>query len=246
MLRERRRRPPVPVADAKIFGHCSGMSRIFVPSSGPSTWQQFLAKPDRQWVTGYSARTVAHSWEAQASWPSEVAAIIEQGVGPTELLLALPEHKTPLPGGQRESQSDVFALGRHRDGLIACTIEAKVNEAFGPTVADQMKDASSGKLTRFDFLCRSLGIADCPDDIHYQLMHRTVSALIEADRFATKHAAMIVHSFSPERRWFEAFERFVSVLGGTAVVGAPINFETPSGHRLILGWACGDQKHLAA
>jgi hypothetical protein len=66
-------------------------------------------------------------------------------------------------------------------------------------------------------------------------MHRTVSALIEADRFATKHAAMIDHSFSPKRRWFDAFARFVSVLGGTAVVGAPINFETPWRNHLMLG-----------
>jgi hypothetical protein len=237
---------PMRMANAKILGHCSGMSRIFVPSDGPSTWQRFLAEPERQWVTGYSARTVAHSWEAQATWPSEIAMIIEQGVGQTDLLLAIPEHKTPLPGGQRESQSDVFALGRHRDGLIACTIEAKVNEAFGPTVADQMNNASPGKLTRFEFLCGSLGISNCPDDIHYQLLHRTVSALIEADRFATKYAAMIVHSFSPERRWFGAFERFVSLLGGTAVVGAPINIETPGGYRLMLGWACGDPIHLIA
>lgn len=228
------------------LGYRPGMSRILVPSGGPSAWQQFLAKPDRQWVTGYSARTIAHSWEAQTGWPPEVVDIIERAVGPTELLLAIPEHKTPLPGGQRESQSDVFALGRHSQGLIACTIEGKVNEAFGPTVADHMKDASPGKRTRLDFLCRSLGVDECPGDVHYQLLHRTVSALIEADRFATRNAAMIVHSFSSDRRWFEAFERFVCLMGGRAVTGAPITLETPAGHRLILGWACGDPRHLDA
>jgi hypothetical protein len=226
------------------YGH--HMSRILVPSSGPAAWQQFLAKPDRQWVSGYSARTIAHAWEAQPSWPPEVASIVEQVVGPTELLLAIPEHKTPLPGGQRESQSDVFALGRHAGGLIACTIEGKVNEPFGPSVADQMKDASSGKQERLEYLCHSLGLEACPGDVHYQLLHRTVSALIEAERFAASDAAMIVHSFSPERRWFDAFARFASLFGENAVAGKAIVLSTPVGKRLIIGWACGDPCHLAA
>lgn len=222
------------------------MARIFVPSGGPAAWQQFLAKPDRQWVTGFSARTVAHSWEAQASWPPEVAAILEQAFGPTELLLAMPEHKTPLPGGRRESQSDVFALGRHGGGLVACTIEGKVNEPFGPTVKDQMKDASPGRRERLDYLCAALGLDGCPEDVHYQLLHRTVSALIEADRFAAPDAAMIVHSFSPERRWFSAFERFVGLLGEQAEAGKAISFQMRTGKRLVLGWACGDPQHLSA
>jgi len=222
------------------------MSRIFVPSSGPAAWQQFLAKPDRQWVTGYSARTIAHSWEAQAGWPAEVGAIIERALGPTELLLAIPEHKTPLPGGRRESQSDVFALGRHRKGLIACAIEGKVNEPFGPTVAEQMKDASPGRKERLDYLCRALGLEHCPSDIHYQLLHRTVSALIEAEKFAAGDAAMIVHSFSPERRWFDAFARFAALLGATGEPGNPVSLPTPGGRRLILGWACGDPRHRLA
>ena len=222
------------------------MSKILVPSAGPAAWQQFLAKPDRQWVTGFSARTIAYAWEAQAGWPPEVAEIVAAAVGPTELLLAIPEHKTPLPGGQRESQSDVFALGRHAAGLIACTIEGKVDEPFGPTVADQMKGASVGKRERLDFLCRSLGLDGCPDDIHYQLLHRTVSALIEADRFAAADAAMIVHSFSPDRRWFDAFERFVALLGGTATAGKATVVTVPDGKRLVLGWACGDPQYLKA
>ncbi len=92
-----------------------------------------------------------------------------------------------------------------------------------------------------DYLCRRLGLSDCPGDVHYQLLHRTVSALIEADRFAASRAAMIVHSFSPERRWFEAYARFVELLGGTAEVDGATVVEVPGG-TLLLGWACGDQR----
>lgn len=34
-------------------------NRILIPSKGPDDLQQFLAKSDLQWATGYSARTLA-------------------------------------------------------------------------------------------------------------------------------------------------------------------------------------------
>jgi len=80
------------------------MTKILIPSSGPEDWKQFLAKPDLHWAMGYSARTLAHAWEAQCGLPSEIAALTEVAFGPGELLFAVPEHKTPLPGGRRESQ----------------------------------------------------------------------------------------------------------------------------------------------
>lgn len=139
---------------------------------------------------------------------------MESATGPIEPLVVIPEHKTPLPGGRRESQSDVFLLARHEGGTLACTIEGKVDEPFGPTVAERMIGASPGQQERMAFLLTQLGIADCPGEIHYQLLHRTVSALIEAGRFDSADAAMIVHSFSPDRRWYDDFAAFVSLLGG--------------------------------
>ena len=221
------------------------MSRVLVPSSGPESWKQFLAKPELHWATGYSARTLAHSWEGSNGVPAEIASLLEPVLGRIEPLVIIPEHKTPLPGGRRESQSDVFLLARHAEGTIACTIEGKVDEPFGPTIAQQMVEPSSGQQERFDFLCSRLGIGACSGTIHYQLLHRTVSALIEAERFDASEAAMIVHSFSPERRWFEAFAAFVELLGGRpAAVDEPIVISGLE-RRLVLGWACGDQRFRA-
>lgn len=217
------------------------MARIFVPSAGPDSWRQFLAKPDLHWAVGYSARTVAHAWEAAHGLPPEVQAILSPVLGPVELLLALPEHKTPLPGGRRESQSDVFALGRHRGGLVACTVEGKVDEPFGPTVGDWMRDASPGKVERLAYVCGLLGIADCPPDVHYQLLHRAAAALIEAERFYATDAAMVVHSFSPQRRWFGAYERFVQLLVPGADVETSVTVALPNSRRLLSGWAVGDE-----
>ena len=222
------------------------MNRVLIPSDGPDSWRRFLAQPDTQWRTGYSARTIAHAWEAANGFPPEVAAILEATLGPTDLLFAIPEHKTPLPGGRRESQSDVFAIGRYVDGLVTCTIEGKVDEPFGPTVGEWFVDASPGKAERLGYICHLLGVRTCPPEVHYQLLHRTASALIEADRFHARDAAMIVHSFSPERRWFEAYARFVALLGAAGTNGGTAVISLPDERRLILGWAHGNLRYRSA
>jgi len=177
------------------------MTRIYLPSVGPDSWQQLLAKPELHWATGYSARTLAHSWEAAAGLPPEIAQLLKSLGGEAELLLALPEHKTPLPGGRRESQSDVFALLRVARQVVACTIEGKVDEPFGPTVEEWLVDASSGKQERLGYLAKLLGLSEpVAGDVRYQLFHRTASAVVEAQRFGASGAAMIVHSFSPNAR----------------------------------------------
>lgn len=218
------------------------MSRILTPSSGPDDWKQFLAQPDLHWAMGYSARTLAHSWESATGLPPEIEAQMSSAFGPGTLLFAIPEHKTPLPGGKRESQSDVFALVRHSSGLATYTIEGKVDEPFGPTVAEWLVDASPGKLERLRHLCDLLGIEDCPGDVHYQLLHRTASAIIEAERFDARFAGMIVHSFSPVGRWREAFDRFVSLMGGQPRADRPSVHELPHGKTLMLAWATGSQE----
>ena len=120
------------------------MNRIYVPSNGPKAWRQFLAKPEVQWARGYSARTLAHSWESAADGlPAEVREALRQVVGEVDLLVALPEHKTALPGGRRESQSDIFALLKSREHLIATTVEGKVDEPFGPTLAEWLQESLS-------------------------------------------------------------------------------------------------------
>jgi len=213
-----------------------------VPSNGPEDWKQFLAQPDLHWSKGYSARTMAYSWEATDSPPPEIADLMEQAFGSCELLFAVPEHKTALPGGEDQCMTLTCALVRIKVGLSTSTIEGKGNGPFGPTVGEWSVNASSGKNERLKYLCHMLGLASCPSDVRYQLLHRTVSALIEADRFDTNLAGMIVHSFSPERRWFAEFARFCALLGCEAEAGRAVTITVPSGKTLMLGWACGDQK----
>lgn len=218
------------------------MSKLLIPSSGPDDWQQFLADPQKQWKRGYSAMAAALSWEAAQGLPPEVAAML----GPdAKLLFAIPEHKVALPGGRRESQCDVFALARTEDETIAVAVEAKVNEPFGPTVGEWMVGASAGKTERITFIRDLIGLPVGPiEHVRYQLLHRTAAAVLEASRFKTDRAAMIVQSFSQEHRWFEDFAAFTELLGLEAERGEPLRHILPSGKSLDLGWAVGSAAFL--
>ena len=57
---------------------------------------------------------------------------------------------------------------------------------------------------------------------------------------------MIVHSFSPVRRWRKAFDRFVVLLGGEPGSDLPSAHELPSGKTLMLAWATGSQEFRAS
>ncbi len=87
---------------------------------------------------------------------------------------------------------------------------------------------------------------ELPDDVHYQLVHRTASAVIEAQRFGAHAAVMLVHSFSPENRWFEEFLRFAEVFGVRPEVGRLARTSAQNRLPLYLGWVHGDERFLLA
>jgi hypothetical protein len=223
------------------------MNKIYVPTTGPDDWRRFLAKPDLHWAVGYSARTLASNWEAAKGLPREVDELLTPALGPLELLLAIPEHQVPLPGGRAASQCDVFALLRSPATLITCAIEGKVDEPFGPTVGEWLAEDSPGKRQRMAYLCEVLGFTQPVEPtVRYQLLHRTASAIIEAQRFNAGAAAMVVHSFSPSHRWRSDFEAFSGLFENQKQVGAARMVTLPSGLPLCLGWAVGDPTFLAA
>jgi len=225
------------------------MSKIYIPSAGPDSWQQFLADPEKQWRTGYSAKSLAYSWEEADGFPSEIErAFISSGIeelSGVEPVLVIPEHKVPLPGGSTQSQNDAFVLGSTPSGLVSICIEGKVNESFGEPVSKWGPDSSPGKQKRFRYLTELLELEDKDlSEIYYQLLHRTASAIIEAKRFHATTAVMLVHSFSQEHKWFPEFQAFAEALG----VSAELNTVRPCGERsdvnLYVGWVVGNTEYL--
>lgn len=223
--------------------------RIFVPTRSAEDWRRLLADPDRHWETRYSAKTLAYCWEDADGFPACVREAFAKSNLPTfqdlSLLLAIPEVKVDLPGGRAASQTDLFALGRRPDGLVAIAVEGKVDEPFGEQlVSEWLADGSPGKVIRLRFLCEKLGlqekdVADC----RYQLLHRTVSALLLAEQYHASSALMLVHSFSPEKRWFDDYAAFAARFGIQAQPGSIHEAGRRAGKQLFLGWSCGDQKY---
>ena len=214
-------------------------------------WRHLLADPDKHWQTGYSARSLAYSWETATGLPREIVDLLKSEAAfkdaDPELLVAFPEWKVPLPGGNRESQNDVFALVRMGNETLAIAVEGKVSEPFGPTVEGWYSNPSKGKIERLSYLCDMLGLAiNDISHLRYQLLHRTASAVIERRRFGMDTAAMIVHSFSQDNEWFDDYAAFLKCLGHVATLGSLATAKLPEGDRLLLGWAKGDPKFLDA
>ena len=181
--------------------------------------------------------------------PVDVKQVLEQEAQfkSLEALVAIPEHKVPLPGGTTQSQNDVWVLARTESTLISIAVEGKVSEPFGETVSKWGPDSTAGKRKRMDFLCRTIGLEDQPPgDIRYQLLHRTASAIIEARRFHAQHAVMLVHSFSQTEEWFPDYEKLLSLYGVEAGVNKIVYAGDLDGTRLHFAWVRGETRYLEA
>ena len=80
--------------------------------------------------------------------------------------------------------------------------------------------------------------------VYDQLMHRTASALIEAQRFHADAAVMLVHSFSQSHTWFAEFGVFAGHLGVEPGLNRVYGCGQRSGVDLYIGWVVGDPEYL--
>ena len=216
------------------------MNRIHVPSTGLEDWRRLLGKPDEHWVEGRSAMLVAKSWQAADGFPAAIRSVFDGAGEPFSSLaplLIIPEHQVPLPGGKTCSQSDVWVLASHASGLASITIEAKVSESFGPTLAEWLTDASDGKRTRLSFLTATLGLPpELPGSIRYQLLHRVASAVIEAKRFRASVALCVVQSFSSADEGLPDFQAFVRLFQTQLQPGEVVALGHHEGITIYVSW----------
>lgn len=225
------------------------MARILAFTTGPADWQALLADPTKQWRAGYSARTLAHCWEAADGFPPEVAQALKSAsdplLGDLTPVLAVPEFKVALPGGNRASQNDIFVLARSRSGPVSIMVEGKVEESFGPTLGEWRSEASPGKDERLTFLLGKLGLDAVPSgDVRYQLLHRAASAIIEGERYRAVAALLIVHSFSERRTGWSDYEAFLRLFGVQASVAEVQRLPGASPVPLFATWVSGELSFL--
>ncbi|MFD1958150.1 DUF6946 family protein [Novosphingobium panipatense] len=100
------------------------------------------------------------------------------------------------------------------------------------------KGDATARPARLERLCRILDLdPSTVGTIRYQLIHRTASAVIEAQRYCSRDAAMIVQSFCPKRSWVDDYRAFAEALG---FLDAPVGAISPAkicdGVALRIGW----------
>jgi len=221
------------------------MDKFFIPTNKPEDWQLLLADPDKQWRTGYSAKSLAYCWHKTNDFPRSITRVFRNSgihlFQDIKLLLAFPEWKVSLPGGRRASQNDIFILAKGSNQLVSMMVEGKVRESFGEIISEWKSDKSKGKQIRLNYLCELLRLnKDQVDPIRYQLLHRTASAVIEAERFNAENALMLVHSFSQEsEQENEGFQDYCQFLSLFRLKGRMNSLTRPTNIgriRLYFGW----------
>lgn len=220
----------------------STIRRLHVPVLRPEDVIHHLGSPTH-WQPGRSAKSAADLWFSANGLPPSVKSALDHDPafkGAT-LVDAFFERPVDLGDGQRPSQTDLMAILRLDGRLGVLAVEAKVDEPFGPTVHEWLSEAkgdATARPARLERLCRILDLdPSTVGTIRYQLIHRTASAVIEAQRYCSRDAAMIVQSFCPKRSWVDDYRAFAEALG---FLDAPVGAISPAkicdGVALRIGW----------
>jgi len=217
---------------------------IYIPSHSEEDWKQFLAEPDKQWKDGFSAKSLAVAWHTANGLPLSVVQAFKNSHNEIfkdlEMIFGIPEYKVSLPGGERASQNDLFVLARNCTELIPIMVEGKVNESFGPLVSDWSKDMSKGKQTRLQYLVDLLNLQTKNiNNIRYQLLHRTASAIITAEKYHCKTALVLIHSFSDKNKSFDDFSDFVNLYNLSPIVDGIVGPVSLNNINVYFGWVNG-------
>ena len=217
------------------------MSRFFYAQEigKPEHVVPYLAQQQRHWKKGYSAYELAHSWVNAGDIPASVRSVINTcpDYAGAHLVEGLFERDVDLRTPGRRSQTDLLAFVKLAHGNAVIAVEGKVDEPFGELVS-VWNDYSRGKARRLEALCASLAlrVADV-GDIRYQLLHRTASAIYEAQRYRTRRALMLVHSFSFSDTSFRDFQAFAELMGTPIPAANRVSEEREcEGVRLRLAW----------
>ena len=218
------------------------MSRFFYAHeiAKPRAVIPFLAQQEHHWKKGYSAYELAHSWvNADNDIPASVRSVLDtcSDYADAALVEGLFERDVDLRTRGRRSQTDLLTFVKFVHGYAVIAVEGKVDESFGDLVST-WNDDSPGKELRLEALCASLGlrVADV-GGIRYQLLHRTASAIYEAQRYRTMWAVMLVHSFSATDASFHDFQAFAECMGIPVQAVNRVSEEREcEGIRLRLAW----------
>jgi hypothetical protein len=208
------------------------------PFRTPHDARAYLADPIKHWRPDHSALELATSWIGAGGFPPNVERVLSSctAYAGCTLVESFFEREVELGTRGRPSQTDLLALVQLEDGYGVIAVEGKAREPFDDVVSKW--NDSPGRQSRLESLCEHLGLdPDGVGNLYYQLLHRTVSALLEAHRYGASEALMLVHSFDPGDSSLAAYEEFAAALKLTNAVPNAITSATIRGEvTLRLGW----------
>lgn len=190
---------------------------------------------DNKWVPTRSAYELAHCWQQCGGLPQPIANVLDTSghevLRGVSVDLCLVEKPVFLDTKIAPSMTDLMAYGRNAKGAaVVLAVEGKANEPFGSRVADWVRGDEKStarpvaprptRLRRLEFLSKHLSQEIRPDSaIRYQLLHRTVSAVLEAQLHGALAAVVLVHAFGPDAP--ENLSDFSEFLKEIGVGGVP-------------------------
>lgn len=218
------------------------LRRLHVPLTKPEDIIPHLAKQEQHWRSGYSAQELVLSWsKARNGFPPEVRVVLDGSTEfkNAELVDGFFEREVDLGTPGRNSQTDLMVVAGIGGKLAIIAVEGKVDETFGSLVGE-WNDKTEGKITRLNALCLTLGLDPLNvDDLRYQLLHRTASAVYEAKRYRSENALMLVHSFSSTRKWHSDFLAFANAMKVEITTQGMSSVKLCDDVKTQLAWASG-------
>jgi hypothetical protein len=219
-----------------------------------------LGKQEQYWKEKYCVYETAHSWFEAQDLPRAIRATLETDpvYADAKLMRAFFEKQPALKGhgtgpnqspSQSPSQTDVLAILKIKSGLAVVGVEGRVNEPFGDYVF-QWNDGSASKASRLAAMIKRLRLEPAvASNLRYQLLHRTMAALSEAEMIGAREAAMLIQSFSPDnvRAGFSDFQVFGAALDMPIAQAGRLSQPIDLGDvRLRIGWTVDRMRGAAA
>lgn len=199
-----------------------GMKRLLKPDD----WKSIVG--EKNWVVRRSAFELAHSWQGAQGFPEAVRSVFRKSE--IQILkqitpeLGLVEFPVFLDTRKAPSMTDTMVYCRSaNDEDVVIAVEGKATESFGPQIAPWLRGDEQNvslsipvrptRVKRLAFLSEVLRL-EVPHDstLRYQLLHRTVSAVLEASKTSAAAAVMLVHSFAESQDNWDDFATYLRAL----------------------------------
>lgn len=184
-----------------------------------------------KWVPSRSAYELAQCWHQSRGLPEPIKNVLNSSghdlLSGLSVDLCLVEKPVFLDSQIGPSMTDLMAYGRNAKGdAVILAVEGKADEPFASRVSTWLLGDTSDpsapaeprptRLRRLKFLSKHLSLAISPDSpLRYQLLHRTVSAVLEAQLHGAAAAIVLIHVFGQDTSNNHSdFSEFIRQLGG--------------------------------